>query len=108
MDDTTRDAIAADTQNPATTSSASIHLKRIGELLDESLAKDDAMEANVCAVNCALMLMAHRYHRVLADHELASLSDLEFLAPSVEQFLRITKQIERFSQLAAKQNKDAS
>ena len=106
MDDIT--TVAAEAQNPAPASSARIHLQRIADLLDESLAKDDAMEANVCAVNCALMLMAHRYHHVLADQELASLSDIEFLAPSLEQFLRITKQIERFSQLITKHNRDAN
>lgn len=74
---------------------------RIRDLLASSLAKLDPLEANLGVVNSDLMLLAYRLKQSIdsALTEPDASEELEMLMPAVENYLKVVKQIERFSKL---------
>jgi hypothetical protein len=79
--------------------------KRIADLLSESLAKSNPLEATIGATNAELMLIGKRFGQVVGEalnQPPENLAELDELMPSVNGYLRITKQIERFSTLQRK------
>ena len=94
------------TQSPESNrTGADVRLERILDYVNQSLAKLNPLEASLGALNADLMLMAYRLRQVLDDalqEGAAAFEELEELAPTIDQLLRILKQIERFSQLAIK------
>jgi hypothetical protein len=94
-----------DPQNPgepAPGESGDRRLERVRDYLHESLAKADALAANLGAATSDLMLYSYRLHEAIAA-EMAeaplSLEQLEHLRPAVDAYLRITRQIDRFAHL---------
>jgi hypothetical protein len=79
--------------------------QRIADYVAESLAKDDALEANLGILNADLMLIAHRFRHAL-DEALQqppeTLAEMAEFMPGIDGYLRVVKQIDRFSQLALK------
>lgn len=79
--------------------------QRINDYLNASLAKADAFEANVGVVNADLMRLARRLEQVLADvldEPVETLGEIVEVMPGIDSYLRVTKQIDRFSQLSIK------
>ena len=63
------------------------------------------MEANLGVVNADLMLLAGRFRHVLEEAMQQSpetLAEMAELMPGVDSYLRVVKQVDRFSQLAVK------
>jgi hypothetical protein len=89
---------------------ATIRLERIEQYIEESLAKANPLEAALGAVNGDLLLMEYRIKR---DLEGLSEGDPEFgpaldqVAAVVDQYLRVIKQLERFTHLATKMSGDS-
>jgi hypothetical protein len=79
--------------------------QRILEFREQSLNNDDALAANLGVVNSDLMLFVNHMQGPI-EEALAicqdSLAGLEQTRPVLEQFLKVTKQIDRFSQLLIK------
>jgi hypothetical protein len=88
---------------------ADVRLERIEQYIEESLAKANPLEAALGAVNGDLLLMEYRIKRELED-----LSDgdpdfgtgLDKVAAIGDQYLRVIKQLERFTHLAVKVSGD--
>lgn len=90
---------------PPACDAENIRQQRIVDYVTESLAKNDLLEANLGAVNGDLMLIAYRLQAVLGDvlqRPPESLVELSELMPAIDGYLRVTKQVERYSQLALK------
>jgi hypothetical protein len=114
MDDTTipdtADQLRAPNAGPQPPAPAAVKQfvlrnQRIQDYLVQSLAKGSPLEANLGAVNCDLFSMASHLWQAIAEalqQGPAALEELEYLMPAVEQYLKITKQIDRYAQLAIK------
>jgi hypothetical protein len=85
-------------------------LQRIVELAEDSLARPNALEASLGLVNCELLRMA----RLMGPAIMAALArDVEALDHSgatqeaMESYLKVAKQVERFSQFQDRRDRDA-
>lgn len=93
-----------DAAAPAQTevAAADPRLERIAEQLAEALRNPDLLRGIAMASACDLMKLAWQLNKAI-DQELAngpgSLDDFAELSPALDTFLRMMKQIERFSQL---------
>jgi hypothetical protein len=79
-----------------------LRLRRIRDFLDEALAKDNALEANLGAINSDLMVMAYQLRDAIDDalaEGSGALDDFRNLVPALGSYLGIIKQIDRFAQL---------
>ena len=91
--------------NPVIGDSPDLSLQRIHDYLRESLARVNAFAANLGAVNSGLMLIAYRIQKAIeAEMEPgpATLDELAYFMPAIDNLLKITKQIGSFSQLDMK------
>lgn len=82
-----------------------VRTRRLAEYMASSLAKDDPLAANLGAVHGDLMLLEYRMRQALDglfDTPPESLQELQAAMPGVEGYLKVTKQIDRFAQLAMK------
>lgn len=85
--------------------SADVRVQRIADYAADSLAKDNALEANLGVVNADLMLIAFRFRDVLEDvlqQPTETLAQMAEFMPGVDGYLKVVKQVDRFSQLAIK------
>ena len=76
--------------------------ERIMEYLRSSLAMKDPLAANVGAVNSDLMLFGYSLRRAISkalDMTPDVLDQLGKLMPAMEAYMRISKQVERFTKL---------
>lgn len=83
--------------------------RKITDYQESSLAKDDPLEANLGVINGDLMLMHHLLQDTVVN-ALKTVNSAETLAEAtatVGMDLKIVKQVERFSHLAAKLGKDS-
>ncbi len=88
--------------NNGSEAATDLRLRRIMDYRQEVLAKADALEANLGAVNSELMSIGYRLHQAIeAAMEVApgALDDFQKLMPAIDNYLRIAKQIDRFAQL---------
>jgi hypothetical protein len=79
-----------------------VRLQRIIEYLQDSLADSDPLDANLGTVNADLFLMAHRLMQGMGDVLASrpdSLEEFDLVHQSLDHYLRVTKQIDRFTQL---------
>ena len=84
---------------------AAVRLQRMTDYLEESLAKSNPLEASLGGVIFDLLLMARRLMQEFngfLNSRSDSSEELELVQPSLDQYLRITKQIDRFTQLVVK------
>jgi hypothetical protein len=84
---------------------ANLREQRIADYMEDSLAKHDPLEANLGIVNADLMKIAHQFQRVLDDamqQAPETLSEMIEFMPGIDGYLRIVKQVDRFSQLTMK------
>ena len=84
---------------------ADIREQRIADYVAESLANDDPFEANLGVVNADLMLIAHRFRHVLEgalQESPETLAEMTEFMLGLDSYLRVVKQVDRFSQLAVK------
>jgi hypothetical protein len=84
---------------------ADTRLQRIIDYSEEALAKSDALEANLGSVITDLLLIARRYSLELKEvlnTDPSAPEELELIEPSLDQYLRVTKQLDRFTQLVVK------
>jgi hypothetical protein len=80
-------------------------VERIEQYIEQSLAKPDPMEATLGVVTGDLMSMAHRIKRhidELFEGDPEFVPELDLIAPEIDQYLRVSKQIERFALLTEK------
>ena len=92
-------------RNESDSQPTDIREQRIADYVAESLAQEDAMEANLGVVNADLMLLAHRFRHVLEEamqQPPETLAEMAELMPGVDSYLRVVKQVDRLSQLAVK------
>jgi len=75
-------------------------LKKVDDLLRESLDKVDTLEANLGVVSADLMRMACRL-TVAIEESLGkkSLEHIDKLVPTIDAYLRIARQIDRLAML---------
>lgn len=102
--DATSTAMAQET-TPRELTAASTHearLRRIRDYLNDSLNKNDPLEANVGAINSGLLRMALWLDETLEN----AMSDgtqnvdrLKRLLPAIEAQLKISRQVDRFAQI---------
>lgn len=79
-----------------------VRLQRIIEYMRDSLANSDPLDANLGTVNADLFLMAHRLMQGMGDvleSRPDSLEEFDLAHQSLDHYLRVTKQIDRFTQL---------
>jgi len=96
---------SAEPESEASTTPSDIRLQRITDYLEEALAKASPLEANLGATNADLQLIAYRMKQALEEalqQGPATIADLEELERTLEQYIKITKQIDRFTQAAMK------
>ena len=77
-------------------------MQRIGDYLHEALTHPNAFAANLGAQNSSLMKLAYRMQQTIdnaMEQGPMTLEDLEDLRPTIESYSKITKQVDRFSQL---------
>jgi hypothetical protein len=107
MDDSTNQALS----KPLPTAKADdaqgrdVRMQRLTDHMADSLAKDDPFAANLGAVNGDLMLIEYRMRQsldVLLKEAPRSPEEFQAAMPGVDAYLRVVKQIDRFSQLALK------
>ena len=82
-----------------------LEMRRIQDLLAESLALPNAFAANLGAQNSGLRKMAYRMQQAIEkalDQGPAELEEFEDVMPAIETLLKITKQVDRYSQLSMK------
>lgn len=75
--------------------------QKILELLADSLMDSNALLANVGVVNARLLSIANRFGSALDEclqEPLESMGEFDEMIPRVDSYLRITRQIDRFSQ----------
>jgi hypothetical protein len=88
--------------SPAQESAASLRNRRIDDLQLEALAKEDALEANLGAANGGLLRTGFRLEEALEGAMANSadlLSEMERLAPLLDCYLKVMRQVDRFAQL---------
>ena len=82
-----------------------LRMQRLGDYLKDALAHPNAFAANLGAQNSGLMKMAYRIQQGIEDameQEPTILEDLENLTFSLDTYLKLSKQVDRFSQLCMK------
>jgi hypothetical protein len=82
-----------------------VRRQKITDYVGESLKKSDLLEANLGAVNGDLMSLASRFRGALEEvleRSPESLAEMAEFMPTIDVYLRVTKQVERYSQLALK------
>ena len=85
-----------------------VRLQRIIEYMRDSLADSDPLDANLGTVNADLFLMAHRLMQGMGDvleSRPDSLEEFDLVHQSLDHYLRVTKQIDRFTQLIEKRKR---
>lgn len=89
-------------RDPASGDEVDRRLQRIRDYLDEALAKDNALAANLGAAASDLMLLGYQLKQAI-DAALAeapvALDRFEQLLPAIDYYLRINKQVDRMTQL---------
>lgn len=105
-DELSQTAAEAALETPVVDDEASdVRTRRLAEYMASSLTEDDPLAANLGAVNGDLMLLAYRMRQALDglfDEPPESVQELQAAMPGLEGYLKVTKQIDRFSQLAVK------
>ena len=79
-----------------------LRLKRVRQYLAESLAKPDALQANLGAAVGDLMEIAYRLKEAIdavLQKEGGSLEQFDRLMPAIDKYLRLTRQADRFARL---------
>lgn len=93
---------------PTTTLTASqstaseVRLHRIDELQMQSLQQEDPLQANLGAANGALLRFGYRMEQAIEDVLQQSANPLERferLAPAIDMYLKVMRQVDRFAQL---------
>ena len=77
-------------------------LRRVHEYLASSLAKEDALEANLGSINSGLMRMALGLDEAIEafmESGPRTVDRLQRMLPALETHLRVTRQVDRFAQL---------
>lgn len=100
-----QDHLASSEENESDVQPVDAREQRIADYVTESLAKDDPFEANLGVVNADLMLIAHRFRHVLEEvmqQPPETLAEMSEFMPGVDNYLKVVKQVDRFSQLAVK------
>ncbi len=85
-----------------------VRLQRIIEYMRDSLADSDPLDANLGTVNADLFLMAHRLMQGMGDvleSRPDSLEEFDLVHQSLDHYLRVTKQIDHFTQLIEKRKR---
>lgn len=104
--DHNEDAGAAFSDDENTDAAATeLRERRIADYMKDSLTKSDPFEANLGVVNADLMKIAHRFQRVLdgaMQQPPETLAEMTEFVPGLDSYLRVVKQVDRFSQLALK------
>lgn len=75
---------------------------RVRQYLATALDDPDPLRANAAALSCDLMELAHRLKKGLddaVDAGLHAFNDFDKLAPVLNAYLRMTRQIQSFAQL---------
>jgi hypothetical protein len=81
---------------------AQLRIQRIQDLLAEALELPNALQANLRACSSDLLLLAQRFRQamnVAFGEGSDPLVTLERLRPAIDAYLRITRQIDRLTQL---------
>jgi hypothetical protein len=105
MEDAPKAAVDISCTLPNEALTNDLRVQRLVEYTADSLAKENALEANLGVINGDLMLLEYRFRQGLDElfkESPHSLEELTIAMPSVDAFLRIAKQIDRYSQFAAK------
>jgi hypothetical protein len=87
---------------PSDDANCDLRLDRITEYVSEALAAADPLAANVGVINGDLMHMAYALRQGLAEalqQPPESLLAMSEAMPAMDGFLKVTKQIDRFTQL---------
>jgi hypothetical protein len=99
------------TENPSSeegmtkSTTGNLRDQRIADYLNDALSKPDPFEANLGIVNADLMQIAHRLQQVLNEamqQPPETLAEMAEFMPGLDGYLRVVKQVDRFSQLALK------
>jgi hypothetical protein len=81
------------------------HAERLSRVLDyqaQSLAKEDALEANLGSINSGLMRVVLWLDQIIEEAiEIGPLSVeyLQTVLPAIDTHLRVTRQVDRFAQI---------
>jgi hypothetical protein len=110
MEELDTDVLAEDSSQRrcGETDSDDVRLQRIIEYMRDSLADSDPLDANLGAVNADLFLMAHRLMQGMGDvleSRPDSLEEFGLVHQSLDHYLRVTKQIDHFTQLIEKRKR---
>ena len=79
--------------------------RRLQDLIAAALATACPLEANLGIVKCGLIDLAQRLHTALVSalgEPPATVAEIEQVSRTIDQYLRLTKQIDRYAQLAIK------
>jgi hypothetical protein len=90
-------------QADAVSTEANRRLERLGECVKAALAMDDPLEASLGAMTGDLMFLGYRLRQALErrlDEGIRSADELTGAMPALDAYLRVTKQVDRFSRLA--------
>jgi hypothetical protein len=77
-------------------------LERVDAYLEKVLAKKNSLQANLGSINSGLMRIAVHMDEVINENLAlgpASLDQIQRLAPTIETYLRVARQVDRFAQL---------
>jgi hypothetical protein len=77
-------------------------LRRIRDYLKEALVRENALEANLAVVNSDLMWMGYALKQAIEAAMAAApagLDHFERLAPAIDSYLRVARQVDRFATL---------
>ena len=108
IDSPTNDPVDCDPQAPtdaAANDRPDHRMQRIGDYLNEALNSSNALAANLGAQNSSLMKMGYRMQQTIEnamEEGPMTLDDLENLMPTIESYLKISKQVDHFSRLCIK------
>jgi hypothetical protein len=84
---------------------ADVHEARLGRVLDYqagSLAKEDALEANLGSINSGLMRVALWLDETIEEAMESgprTVERLQRILPAIDTHLRVTRQVDRFAQI---------